>query len=225
VKNRHVREPALGRRPTQHLRSVEASGPAGSYPMAPQLFCRFPLDCLRMWDQRQPQAQRSREALPPGQGHRRPRPSTPALGHWLCAPWPGFRRPGAGSTVFAVSPIEPTMAQCVIPSSCTPTGRGANDRFWSHSELCNRRASTAGSSRHRTRWPAVGAAQTGQHETLAHARRCLRHCGSGKTASMATSFRSHHRRVTYADVSLLRDLLRVSGEAFGEVDTFQRSKR
>jgi aminoglycoside 3-N-acetyltransferase I len=40
---------------------------------------------------------------------------------------------------------------------------------------------------------------------------------------MVTSARYTYRQLTRADVSLLKDLLRVFGEAFGEVDTYQQS--
>jgi aminoglycoside 3-N-acetyltransferase I len=40
---------------------------------------------------------------------------------------------------------------------------------------------------------------------------------------MSTSFDYAYRRLACADVSLLKDLLRVFGEAFGEIDTYQRS--
>ncbi len=40
---------------------------------------------------------------------------------------------------------------------------------------------------------------------------------------MFTPVRYCYRRLTRADVSLLKDLLRVFGEAFDEVDTYQRS--
>ncbi len=45
----------------------------------------------------------------------------------------------------------------------------------------------------------------------------------GYAAAMATSFGYAYRRLTGADVPLLKDLLRVFGEAFDEVDTYQRS--
>jgi aminoglycoside 3-N-acetyltransferase I len=40
---------------------------------------------------------------------------------------------------------------------------------------------------------------------------------------MLTPIRYSYRRLTGADVSLLKDLLRVFGEAFDEIDTYQRS--
>jgi aminoglycoside 3-N-acetyltransferase I len=40
---------------------------------------------------------------------------------------------------------------------------------------------------------------------------------------MLTPVRYSYRRLTCADVSLLKDLLRVFGEAFDEIDTYQRS--
>ncbi len=40
---------------------------------------------------------------------------------------------------------------------------------------------------------------------------------------MVTSFGYAYRQLTSADVPLLKDLLRVFGEAFDEVDTYQRS--
>lgn len=40
---------------------------------------------------------------------------------------------------------------------------------------------------------------------------------------MLTPARYSYRRLTCADVSLLKDLLRVFGEAFDEIDTYQRS--
>ena len=40
---------------------------------------------------------------------------------------------------------------------------------------------------------------------------------------MSASFRYAYRQLTCADVSLLKDLLRVFADAFGEVDTYQRS--
>jgi aminoglycoside 3-N-acetyltransferase I len=40
---------------------------------------------------------------------------------------------------------------------------------------------------------------------------------------MVTSFDYAYRQLTRTDVSLLKDLLRVFGEAFDEVDTYQRS--
>src|SRR5215467_3402274 len=40
---------------------------------------------------------------------------------------------------------------------------------------------------------------------------------------MVTSFGYAYQQLTCADVSLLKDLLRVFGEAFDEVDTYQRS--
>jgi hypothetical protein len=51
--------------------------------------------------------------------------------------------------------------------------------------------------------------------------RCLRHRGIREL--MVTSFGYAYRRLTCADVPLLKDLLRVFGEAFDEVDTYQRS--
>jgi aminoglycoside 3-N-acetyltransferase I len=53
---------------------------------------------------------------------------------------------------------------------------------------------------------------------------CLRHAHiRGYTVLMVTSFSYAYRRLTCADVSLLKDLLRVFGEAFDEVDTYQRA--
>ena len=40
---------------------------------------------------------------------------------------------------------------------------------------------------------------------------------------MLTTIRYSYRHLTCADVSLLKDLLRVFGEAFDEIDTYQRS--
>ena len=40
---------------------------------------------------------------------------------------------------------------------------------------------------------------------------------------MLTAVHYSYRRLTCADVSLLKDLLRVFGEAFDEIDTYQRS--
>src|SRR5215468_11100073 len=40
---------------------------------------------------------------------------------------------------------------------------------------------------------------------------------------MTTSFRYAYRQLTCADVSLLKDLIRVFGESFDEVDTYQSS--
>jgi aminoglycoside 3-N-acetyltransferase I len=40
---------------------------------------------------------------------------------------------------------------------------------------------------------------------------------------MLTPARYSYRRLTCADVSLLKDLLRVFAEAFDEIDTYQRS--
>ena len=40
---------------------------------------------------------------------------------------------------------------------------------------------------------------------------------------MSTPVRYSYRRLTGTDVSLLKDLLRVFGEAFDEIDTYQRS--
>src|SRR5215472_9989354 len=40
---------------------------------------------------------------------------------------------------------------------------------------------------------------------------------------MVTSFGYAYRQLTCADVSLLKDLLRVFGEAFDDVDTYQRA--
>ena len=44
-----------------------------------------------------------------------------------------------------------------------------------------------------------------------------------KTAWMSTPVRYSYRRLTRADVSLLKDLLGVFGEAFGEINTYQHS--
>ena len=40
---------------------------------------------------------------------------------------------------------------------------------------------------------------------------------------MVNSFSYSYRQLTSADISLLKDLLRVFGEAFGEVETYQGS--
>jgi aminoglycoside 3-N-acetyltransferase I len=40
---------------------------------------------------------------------------------------------------------------------------------------------------------------------------------------MFTPVRYFYRRLTRADVSLLKELLRVFGEAFDQIDTYQRS--